>query len=128
MEDWKQKLQSILDDNYTMTATIIILVAVASFGLGRMSVVETAQSNTTTIAPVSRATQPAAAVIAPLVATETEPAPQPAGDFVASRNGTKYHLLTCPGAKQITEANKIYFTSVAEARASGYTPAANCNF
>ena len=128
MEDWKQKLQSILDDNYTMTTTIVILVAVASFGLGRMSVVETARSNTSTITPVSRAAQPAAAVTAPPVATETESALQPAGDFVASRNGTKYHLLTCPGAKQITEANKIYFTSVAEARASGYTPAANCNF
>ncbi len=45
---------------------------------------------------------------------------------VASKNGTKYHLPTCPGAKQISEKNKITFKSIEEARAAGYTPAANC--
>lgn len=46
--------------------------------------------------------------------------------YVASKNGTKYHLLWCPGAKQIKEENKVYFESKDEAERAGYTPAANC--
>jgi hypothetical protein len=45
---------------------------------------------------------------------------------VASKNGTKYHYEHCPGAKQIKAENKISFNSPAEAEASGYTLAANC--
>ena len=45
---------------------------------------------------------------------------------VASKNGTKYHYPWCAGAKQIAEKNKITFASTEEARAKGYTPAANC--
>lgn len=45
---------------------------------------------------------------------------------VASKSGTKYHLLTCPGAKQIKPENKITFTSPEAAEAAGYTKAANC--
>jgi len=46
--------------------------------------------------------------------------------FVASKSGTKYHLLTCPGAKTIVEKNRIYFKTEALAQAAGYNPAANC--
>lgn len=46
--------------------------------------------------------------------------------FVGSRNGSKYHLLWCPGAKQIKEENKVYFTSKEEAEKKGYSPASNC--
>jgi hypothetical protein len=46
--------------------------------------------------------------------------------YVASKSGTKYHLLTCPGAKTIVEKNRIYFKTEASAQAAGYTPAANC--
>lgn len=45
---------------------------------------------------------------------------------VASRNGTKYHLPSCPGAKQIKPENKITFSSPQEAEAAGYEPASNC--
>ena len=48
------------------------------------------------------------------------------GQVVASKNGTKYHFPWCSGAKTISEANKIYFNSIEEAGAAGYTPAANC--
>lgn len=48
------------------------------------------------------------------------------GQVVASKNGTKYHLPTCPGAKQISDKNKITFNSAEEARAAGYSPASNC--
>ena len=48
------------------------------------------------------------------------------GEFVASRSGTRYHALSCPGAKQIKEENKIFFASAISAEAAGYKRAANC--
>lgn len=48
------------------------------------------------------------------------------GAYVASRNGTVFHLPTCSGAKRISEANKIWFATKEEAMAKGYRPAANC--
>lgn len=47
-------------------------------------------------------------------------------EVVGSKNGTKYHLPSCPGAKQISEKNLIKFKSIEEARSRGYTPASNC--
>ena len=49
-----------------------------------------------------------------------------AGEFVASKNSTKYHLPDCSGAKRIAEHNKIWFSSKEEAESVGYAPAANC--
>lgn len=48
------------------------------------------------------------------------------GQLVASKNGTKYYAPDCAGARRISEANKIWFASVASAVAAGYAPAANC--
>lgn len=46
--------------------------------------------------------------------------------LVASKNGKKYHLPYCSGASRISEANKIYFDSYAEAQKAGYSKAAGC--
>ena len=48
------------------------------------------------------------------------------GKVVGSKNSDKYHLPECPGAKQISEQNKVWFDSIAEAEKAGYSPAANC--
>ncbi|MCA9367941.1 deoxyribonuclease I, partial [Candidatus Kaiserbacteria bacterium] len=57
-----------------------------------------------------------------------DPVPTTAGEttVIASKNGTKYHLPSCPGASQIKEANRLEFASIAQARAAGYEPAKNC--
>ena len=48
------------------------------------------------------------------------------GKYVGSKNGTKYHIPYCPGAKQMKEENKVWFASKEEAASRGYSPAANC--
>jgi hypothetical protein len=48
------------------------------------------------------------------------------GSYVASKNGTKYHYPWCSGAKRIKDENKVWFNTVEQALAAGYTPAANC--
>ena len=59
-------------------------------------------------------------------AVDADPASAAEGKYVASKSGTKYHLPWCGGAKQIKEANKIWFDTKEEAEAAGYTPATNC--
>ncbi len=56
----------------------------------------------------------------------TEASPRPEGSVVASKNGSKYHLPRCPGARSIKDENKIWFESESSAQAAGYTRAGNC--
>ncbi len=47
---------------------------------------------------------------------------------LASKNGTRYYLSSCTGAKRISKANKIWFISAEVAKVAGYAPASNCLF
>ena len=102
----------------------IILVAILSFGIGRLSVVGNRepvrieydeQLTTNDSQPTTNKNQTASAVNA--VREES---------VVASKNGARYHYPHCSGAKQIKEENKIVFPTPAAAEAAGYTLAANC--
>jgi len=96
---------------------LMILVAFASFGLGRLSVIEERKT------PV---VIEGAKLSAQVVQEEDARADNLNDTLVASRNSNKYHFPWCSGATRISEANKIWFSSVEEARAKGYTPASNC--
>jgi hypothetical protein len=116
-----KKLKSFIADEAFFTSLLLILVASVSFGLGRQSVVEVVQSNVKA---------PQAGVIfteLPETQSITELIKSPDQvQIVASKSGTKYHLLNCPGASRIKEENKLYFNSIMSAKAAGYMPAANC--
>jgi hypothetical protein len=104
-------------ENELFVGLLLVLVATLSFGLGRMSKIEDSRE------PVK------IDQIASMASTSINTAvPQAAEgrEYVASKNGTKYHLPWCSGAQRISEANKIYFKSKDEAERAGYSPAANC--
>jgi len=90
---------------------IIIMVGIASFGLGRLSIIDEKKSllqiNNTALVEIS-------------TKINIE------GKYVASKSGFKYHLPWCPGAQKISDTNKIWFNSEEEAKNRGYTPAKNC--
>src|SRR3989344_8845023 len=103
-------------------ALVIILVALLSFGIGRLSVtgkepirIEYDPELTTNNSQPT--TSQTASVITAIKG----------GGVVASKNGTKYHYSHCAGAKQIKEENKISFNSPQEAEGAGYSLAANCS-
>jgi hypothetical protein len=123
-----EKLKSLLLNDQIFYGCVVILVALASFGLGRASVVEisTITPEKVVVTEVGRTAPALLPVSAPKAVSVPVLEPASSGTLVASKSGTKYHLLTCPGAKQIKEENKIYFASVTEAEAAGYKPAANC--
>lgn len=126
MSELFSTIRTWLADDQLVTTAIILLVAIASFGFGRLSVVPAA--NTAAIsARISRESVPK--IPETLAITEiSKDVEATVGEYVASRNGSKYHRISCPGVKQMSEQNKIYFTSVTEAEAAGYQPAANCKF
>lgn len=127
------KIKSFLDGRYFMPI-LITLAIITAFFFGRISVLENKRI------PVRVIYENGGEV----KGVNTDNTPQPpsyskrgegqinttlidsSGQVVGSKNGTKYHFPWCAGAKQISEKNLITFNSIEEARAKGYTPAANC--
>lgn len=98
---------------------VLILVAFSSFGLGRMSALESKKENISIEYTIDTKKVGEYAL-----SSNTDELKE--GAVVASKKGKKYHFPWCPGASQISEQNKISFASVALAEASGYTKALNC--
>lgn len=112
-----ERIKKILKDNRDdlLIAVGVALFAFTAFGFGR-------------------ATAPAA-VKAPLVVEELPIlqakllAPQvEAGEYVASKNGSRYYPTDCNSANRIKEENRIFFGTEQEALDGGYTRAKTCLF
>lgn len=128
-EIYRNFKQFITEDD-TLLAGLILLVGFTSFGLGRASVSED-QSHTGDSEGMSAVSEAYSAKAGVDSGTEHVSTPQvPLGNvqdgYVASKNGTKYHLPWCGSAKQIKEENKVWFATKEEAENAGYTPASNC--
>jgi hypothetical protein len=102
-------------------ALVIVLVALAAFGIGRLS----GQGSHTGGVSIEydpnllsgSSTAPAAVIQAA--------APAQSGQVSASSKGTKYYYANCKST--VSAANKITFSSASEAERAGYTLAANCH-
>lgn len=105
----KPILESLIDDWGLIM--IILLVALGSFGLGRISTFEAAKP------PVSISEAPSEAKPRGLYL---------GGQLVASRTGHSYFYPWCGSVKNITTQNRVWFKSESEARDWGYEPAKNC--
>lgn len=150
----KEKINTVMErlkSREFYTVVLILLVGLASFGLGRLSKLEEArvpirieQQSASTVSsfppdPFQRGSTESArgrgfeedtagvsSANGQELAADNSSAPAQGGQIVASRNGNKYHFPWCSGAQKIAEANKIWFSSIEEAREAGYTPASNC--
>lgn len=101
---------------------IIVLVALGSFGLGRLSRISERQPTL----PISGMTASAEKAGTPATTEAPENAEEKEGFIVGSKSSKKYHFPWCSGAKQLKDSNKVFFADTAEAEAAGYTKAANC--
>lgn len=90
---------------------VILLVGLASFGLGRYSALEEVKL------PV-RLTQ------APQEASPR--ALHIGGLLVASKSGSVYYYPWCSGAQKILPANQRWFADEAAAQQAGYSPSKGC--
>ncbi len=107
---------------------IVVLVGVGAFGLGQLSLLDSQKDSLKIYAPGPAAVGEAARSLAAPSEAPTRPAidPNQPKNFVASKNGTKYYALGCPGAARIKAENQVWFGAVDDAEAAGYTLAANC--
>lgn len=90
------------------TAVIVLLIALTSFGLGRLSVL---------------------AVKAPISVVQVAGAAEsiaPGGQFVASKTGETYFYPWCSGAQNLAAEKQVWFKSEEDAQKAGYRPAKNC--
>jgi hypothetical protein len=122
-----EKLKRLAADDTIFTGTLLCVIAVTAFFLGRYSIPERAAS-TPALALEVVATLPIGSTTATATATPLGPEPpsEATAKYVGSKSGTKYHLTTCAGAKRIKAENKVFFATAGAAEAAGYTPAANC--
>jgi hypothetical protein len=102
---------------------ILTLVAVVSFGLGRLSGLEAVKREVAIEFPKN---QQASAFLAAFATTAPETLFKTSGTYGASKNGTKYYLPSCGAWKRVSVKNQIWFDTKEEAEAAGYEPAANC--
>ncbi len=107
IQEKSSNIKSLLAGSEFFTVALIVVVAVVSFGLGKMSVQPDVQQTAMSqdrpiysdqVGHVKEGTEKPDEVGS--VAIE--------GGYVASVKGTKYHLPWCTGAQQMKEENKIY--------------------
>lgn len=120
---------------------LVLSVAVAGFGLGMLSEkqmtaqkgrgvwIEQMASSTPSVLGAAVAGAGVAALAEQTIKKTTKEQGQVAtvGKYVASKNGAKYYLPECSGAKRIKDENKVWFATIEEAKSSGRTPASNCD-
>lgn len=113
IREWGQKIKIFLEggaSDWTFPI-IVFLVALGSFGLGRLSAIEE-------VRPPIFITQ---------AAVEAKPRGMYlGGEIVASRSGSAYYFPWCAGASKIALQNQVWFGSEAAAQKAGYAPAKNC--
>ena len=90
---------------------VVFLVGIASFGLGRLSALETARP------PVSITQAPELA---------SPRAMYLGGLLVAAKTGHSYYFPWCAGMDKISPENQVWFKDEVAAQKAGYTPAKNC--
>jgi len=105
---------------------VVILVALIFFGIGRLTAPKSEAIRIENLRQITPEDLLKEATNSQLNANSTDGASVYTGKVVASKNSDKYHLPDCPGAKQISEKNKIWFDSIEAAEKAGYKPAANC--
>ena len=147
LTDIPEKIKNIPDiAKNTFVFLIVLLVGFGSFTLGRISAFEDSRINairvTTSSAlagvgavdPLAQKTAETSSSSGRMESQQTQNLSQmkpmislvTQGKYLGSKNGSVYHLPTCPGAKRIKDENKVWFASKAEAEARGYKPAVNC--
>lgn len=108
-----------IDKVTIMFLFIIIGVGLASFGLGRLSVVDESYkgSDMTIIGGSDSPTEDKEALNGGYTADRR---------YVASKNGKLYYSANCSGASRIKIENQIWFSTKEDAEKSGFTLSSSC--
>ncbi|MEI6280689.1 MAG: hypothetical protein WCP17_01675 [bacterium] len=107
----------------TLILIIIILIALGSFELGRLSN-EGGSKGIKIEYPAESTSKEPNTILSDNLAPNSDILRK---SFFASNKGTKYYTISCSAGKTIKQENRIYFTKGEEAVAAGYTLSSSCN-
>lgn len=117
----KSKIE--IDISTILLFLIIIGVGISSFGLGRLSVVNSFENkNKNIVVDSNNDIYLTEKDIENNLSFETAKERM----FVASKSGKLYYSLNCSGANKIKEENKMYFKSKEDAEKFGYVYSSSC--
>lgn len=121
MEKIKQFIESEKGKD-VMVVIIIILVALGSFEIGRLS----KKGNSTGLKVEYNGKEiDLSGEANALSAVETDKSPNQKTFFASSR-GSKYYSVGCSAGKTIKQENRIYFATGEEAEQAGYVLSSSC--
>ncbi len=107
-------------------AILIVLVGLASFGLGKLSVLEAEKTPISIINNQTVVDESVSGNVSNTASTNTATSTGQ-GIVFGSKSGTKYYYPWCSGAARIKPENRVWFKSIEDAKSAGLTPAANCS-
>jgi hypothetical protein len=110
----KEKGLKIKSDLYIVI--LIMLMSIASFGLGRLSAYESK------IGPIITTDNDINTATATITQTNTTSK----GIVFSSKSGTKYYYPTCSLGNRISVGNRVWFQTIADAESAGLTLANGC--
>lgn len=132
----KIKALELLDKDGIMMYLILILVAISSFFLGRLSVdtidksdsVQILTSNINPSSVISSSYSAKAIVNNVPNKVDIVASPQNAvlHKYIASKNGKLYYRVGCGAGKRIVAQNQVFFSSAELAERAGYKPSSSC--
>lgn len=123
-----EKIKGFLESDQSkslLAGLLIILVGLASFGLGRLSSNQNPGLSINYKGPVITSPEVVTSPNPTLIAPKSEPKKK-AQIYFASSRGSKYYHPGCSGGKNLKEENKIFFESEDEARRAGYELSSTC--
>ncbi len=116
---------------------LVCLVATASFGLGKLSALEKKKTPIQVLKVQDELLVGVVGKVDPVLKAENSPTVNTnlataldsqtnKGLVLASKSGKKYYYPWCTGVDRIKEENKVWFSSVEDAKKAGLTPASGC--
>lgn len=117
----KQFVETYADEFFLIA--VFLLAAIVSFGMGRLSVTGSSSGDLLIESTPVEINSVVQAVEQTQVSEQGSSEPT---QIVGNKKSKIYHRADCSGAQRLSEANKIYFASIAAAKDAGYRPAGNC--
>lgn len=130
INDFVNKIKkNIAIDSFTIMCLFVIIgVGIASFFLGRLSIVDSNINTDYGVKIIDTRDQQASIAKIEADTRVDNDSPEIAKEkrYVASKSGKLYYSLGCSGAKRIALKNMIWFSTKEEAEKSGFEFSSSC--
>lgn len=126
LQDFWKNSKPFLEDEQYFTFSLIVLVSLSAFGLGRLSVLQVQDTQASLYMIHATGTKKALDISAEVEEVKSLQQVPKIQAFVGSKSGTVYYPAGCSGINRIKVENRVYFETIEEAVAVGRTRSSQC--